>query len=80
MKKGLIILALLCLSGLMMQAAEQDDVKGAHPYKADENENISEKISHWSLTPHVGFNYFDGDFNSEMKHAIAIPNAGLDLE
>ena len=24
--------------------------------------------------------YFDGDFNSEMQHAIWFPNAGLDLE
>lgn len=80
MKKGLFILTLLCFSGLMLQAAEQTDVKGAHPYKVDENETISDKISHWSLTPHVGFNYFDGDFNSEKKHAFAIPNAGLDLE
>ena len=80
MKKGLFILSLFCLSGLMMQAAEQEDVKGAHPYKVEENENASDQFAHWSLTPHIGFNYFDGDFNSEMKHAIAIPTAGLDVE
>lgn len=78
MKKGIIILSFLCFSGLMM--AQEQEVKGAHPYKVEENEHASDKFSHWSLTPHVGFNYFDGDFNSEMKHAIAIPNAGLDLE
>ncbi|MBR2165914.1 MAG: OmpA family protein [Paludibacteraceae bacterium] len=79
MKKGLIIVSLLCLSvGMMAQQAE--GAKGAHPYKVDENENVAEKFSHVSLTPHIGFNYFDGDFNSEMKHGVAIPNAGLDLE
>ncbi|MBR6492576.1 MAG: OmpA family protein [Paludibacteraceae bacterium] len=79
MKKGLFILSLLCISAAMM-AQGTDKVKGAHPYKVAENETIAEKFSHVSLTPHVGFNYFDGDFNSEMKHAVAIPNAGLDIE
>lgn len=78
MKKGLFILSFLCLSGLLM--AQEQEVKGAHPYKVEENKNASGEFSHWSLTPHVGFNYFDGDFNSEMKHAVALPNAGLDLE
>lgn len=83
MKKGLFILSLLCLSVcLMAQNAEQKDQKqkGAHPYKVAENENASPEFSHWSLTPHVGFNYFDGDFGWEMTHAIHYPNAGLDLE
>ena len=80
MKKSLFIISLLCFSMVMVAKEEKDDVKGAHPYKVDENENVAEEFAHWSLTPHVGFNYFDGDFNSEMKHAIAIPNAGLDVE
>ena len=63
-----------------MAQGKKEDVKGAHPYKVDENEEVVQEFSHWSLTPHVGFNYFDGDFHSEMKHAIAIPNAGLDVE
>lgn len=81
MKKSLLIVSLLCFSVAMLAAEEKEDVKGAHPYKVAENEEgVAEEFSHWSLTPHVGFNYFDGDFNSEMQHAIAIPNAGLDLE
>ena len=80
MKKSLFILSLLCFSMVMMAKEKEDDVKGAHPYKVDENEEVAQEFAHWSLTPHVGFNYFDGDFNSEMQHAIAIPNAGLDLE
>lgn len=81
MKKSLLIASLLCFSaGLMAQEAQTEKVKGAHPYKVEENEEIATAYSHWSLTPHFGFNYFDGDFNSEMQHAIWFPNAGLDLE
>ena len=80
MKKNLILISLLCFSAAVMAQGKKEDVKGAHPYKVDENEEVVPEFSHWSLTPHVGFNYFDGDFHSEMKHAIAIPNAGLDVE
>ena len=80
MKKHILTLSLLCFALTMMAQGSQQKVKGAHPYKTSENEKVAEELSHWSLTPHVGFNYFDGDFNSEMKHAIAVPNAGLDLE
>ena len=80
MKKSILTLSLLCIAlGIMAQSSQQK-VKGAHPYKTSENEQVAEELAHWSLTPHIGFNYFDGDFNSEMKHAIAIPNAGLDIE
>ena len=80
MKKSFILISILCFSVATMAQSKQEDVKGAHPYKVDENEEVVQEFSHWSLTPHVGFNYFDGDFNSEIKHAVAIPNAGLDLE
>ena len=80
MKKSLFIISLLCFSMVMVAKEKEDDVKGAHPFKVDENEEVAEEFAHWSLTPHVGFNYFDGDFNSEMQHAVAIPNAGLDVE
>lgn len=80
MKKSLFIVSLLCFSVALFAQEKSEDVKGAHPYKVEENEEVSQEFAHWCLTPHVGFNYFDGDFNSEMKHAIAIPTAGLDLE
>ena len=81
MKKSILLVSLLFLSiGIMAQEEQAEKIKGAHPYKVAENENIAQSYSHWSLTPHIGFNYFDGDFRSEMKHAIAIPNAGLDIE
>ena len=80
MKKSLILISLFCFSAAMMAQEVQEDVKGAHPYKIEENEEVVQEFSHWCLTPHIGFNYFDGDFHSEMKHAVAIPNAGLDLE
>lgn len=80
MKKSIFILSLLCVSVLAWAQDSQQKVKGAHPYKVSENEKVAPEFAHWSLTPHIGFNYFDGDFNSEKKHAFAIPNAGLDVE
>lgn len=79
MKKGLFILSLLCFSGIMM-AQEVQEIKGAHPYKLSENEEVAPKFAHWSIIPHIGFNAFDGDFNNEMKHNVSIPNAGLGIE
>ena len=77
MRKTILFISMLCLSVALLA---QEKVKGAHPYKTEENEVVASKLAHWSLTPHVGFNYFDGDFNYEMKHSIAVPNAGLDIE
>ena len=63
------------------QAQKQsEDVKGAHPYKVEENKEIAQEFAHWSLIPHAGFNAFDGDFTSEMKHCVAVPAAGVALE
>ena len=81
MKKGLFILTLLCVSGLMMaQEAEQPKVKGAHPYRVSENEVVAPELAHWSLIPHIGLNVFDGDFDSEKKSALGVPSLGLALE
>ena len=85
MKKSLLIMSLLCLSVALMAADKKTDkkdgVKGAHPYKVEENEGgVVEEYAHWSIIPHVGFNAFDGDFSSEMKHNLAVPSAGLGLE
>ena len=80
MKKGLFILSMLCFSGLMMAQEVQETIKGAHPYKLEENEQIAPEFAHWSIIPHIGFNAFDGDFNNEMKHNVSIPNAGLGIE
>ena len=82
MRKSLLILLVLCL--VMPLAAQKRTTKqkpkGAHPFKEAENKNVATELSHWSLTPHIGFNVFDGDFNSEMKTSVAVPTAGLDLE
>ena len=80
MKKHILFFSLLCFALPLMAQKSEQKVKGAHPYKTSENEKVAEELAHWSLTPHVGFNYFDGDFSGEMKHAIAVPNAGLDIE
>lgn len=71
---------MLCFSGLMMAQEVQETIKGAHPYKLEENEQIAPEFAHWSIIPHIGFNAFDGDFNNEMKHNVSIPNAGLGIE
>ena len=81
MKKSLFLILLLGLSVALTAAGQEDEVKGAHPFKLEENENgVAEEFAHWSLIPHVGFNAFDGDFNSEMKHNVSIPNGGLAIE
>lgn len=81
MKKGLFILSLLVASVAMVaQENGEVKVKGAHPYRTAENEVVVEEFAHWSIIPHIGFNAFDGDFNSEMKHCVSLPNAGIGLE
>jgi len=89
MKKGLLIVSVLCFAfASALQAKEQknqsqepDSIKGVHPYKLEENEKgIKSELAHWSIIPHIGFNAFDGDFTSEMKHNVAIPSAGLAVE
>ena len=62
------------------QPQQPKEVKGVHPYKVEENQVVSEEYAHWSLIPHAGFNAFDGDFTSEMKHNVAVPAAGVALE
>ena len=82
MKKSIFIVSLLCLSlaSFAQETLYEEEVKGAHPYKVEENENVAEEFAHWSLIPHAGFSSFDGDFTSEMKHSVAVPAAGLALE
>lgn len=93
MKKGLLIVSLLCFC---LVAVAQDDAAGgrqrsrnnsnendtigAHPYDLEQNTVVAPEFSHWSLVGHVGFNATDGDFTSEAKHPIGYPSAGLDVE
>lgn len=60
--------------------AEENSQKGKHPWKEDENKNISPFFSNWSISLDAGFNSYDGDFNSEMKHAVYAPAVGLGVE
>ena len=82
MKKSIFIVSLLCfsLASFAQEMLYEEQVKGAHPYKVEENENVAEEFAHWSLIPHAGFSSFDGDFTSEMKYSVAVPAAGLALE
>lgn len=57
-----------------------DEIKGAHPWKTEENKQIATDYSHWSLLFNAGFNSFDGDFNAEMLHPVYAPALGLDVE
>lgn len=61
-------------------AVVQETAKGVHPWNAEENANAVPHFSNWSLILDVGFNSFDGDFNSEMKHPIGYPAVGLGVE
>ena len=82
MNKKVLLACGLMLCSLVMFAAEQtDEPKGAHPWKLEENANgIAPKFAHWTLVLEGGFNSFDGDFNSEMKHPVWAPAAGFGLE
>lgn len=89
MKKSLLVISLLCFAAITTFAQEQaqefaqeqnEEVKGAHPYKLEENKEVAKEFAHWSLIPHFGFSSFDGDFTSEMKHTVAVPAAGVSLE
>ena len=80
-------IAALSLVGTFMYAQEADTVslaeeteKGVHPWNAEENVNAIPQFSHWSLILDAGFNAFDGDFSSEMKHPIGYPTVGFGIE
>lgn len=85
MKKSLLIIALICSSAVMFaqgkaKESEQDSIKGYHPYKVEENRKFQEEFAHWSVTPRIGFNLFDGDFTSEKKHAVSFPSVGISVD
>ena len=92
MKKSLFVLSVLCFSATLMaqeyleypaytsSQASPEESKGAHPYRVEQNEDAVPVFSHWSLIPQIGFNIFDGDFNSEMSHSISYPNGGIAVE
>lgn len=71
---------LLLFAGVLAIHAQEDEVKGAHPWKSSENKNFATELSHWSLIFDAGFNTFDGDFSSEMKHPVGVPAVGLGVE
>ena len=91
MKRHILIISMLCIAmSLMAQETKKTftvvdgdtiQLKGAHPWRNSENRHgIIRDFSHWSISPMIGFNIFDGDFNKEMKHAIYGPSVGLMAE
>jgi len=85
MKKLFAFVSALVVS-LAVFAEDYETIKGYHPYNENENREVVELYSHWSLIPHIGFSAFDGDFNYKqtagigMAHPISYPTAGLSLE
>ena len=80
MKK--LLFTWLALVAFLPLFAQKDSlaVKGYHPYDTIQNAHVARRNANWSIIPHIGFNVFDGDFNSEMKHPVSFPSAGLDIE
>ena len=80
MKK--LLFTLLALMAFVPLWAQEDTllVQGYHPYDTLQNTHVARRNANWSIIPHIGFNVFDGDFNSEMKHPVSYPSAGLDIE
>lgn len=60
--------------------ANSEEAKGIHPWNDAKNTNVVSEFSHWSLLLEAGFNAYDGDFNTEMKHPVGFPSAGVSLE
>jgi outer membrane protein OmpA-like peptidoglycan-associated protein/opacity protein-like surface antigen len=79
MKKVLFTLLVLSAS-LVATAQEELQPKGFHPWDTVQNHNVAKEYAHWSITPHIGFNYFSGDFNSEMRHGFMAPSVGFGAE
>ncbi len=73
-------LALLFLPTAFVCAESTDTPKGAHPWNVSQNKSIATETSHWSLILNAGFNSFDGDYRSEMKHPVYAPAVGLGVE
>ncbi len=76
----LLVFVLSTLVGTAYAQQSDSEVRGAHPWKVDENKEVAQEISHWSLLIDAGFNSFDGDFNSEMKFPVWAPSASLGVE
>lgn len=80
-KSILAVLALVLTLGLYAAEQEETQLKGAHPYDLEENASgVAPEFTRWTLGLSAGFNSFDGDFASEMKHPIWMPSAALSLE
>lgn len=89
MKRTILIISMLCFAMSFMAqevqdvqevqgVQEQNELKGAHPWRNEENENgIIEDYTHWSIAPMIGLNVFDGDFSSERRHAVGFPSLGF---
>ena len=81
MYKKIYYALLILLCSTSMYAAETEERRGAHPWKLEQNEHgVAPEFAHWTIALDAGFNSFDGDFSSEMKHPVWVPAIGLALE
>lgn len=74
------VIFLACSVTYAQENSNEEPSKGVHPYDLEKNTNVAPEISHWSLLFDAGFNLFDGDFNTEMDHAVYAPSLGLGVE
>ena len=76
-----LIVSMTFVYGATHAEEVMDTPKGVHPFKVSENEtDVATDFAYWSLIFDAGFNSFDGDFNSEMKHPVYAPSVGVGLE
>lgn len=91
MKRHILIISMLCIAMSFMAKETKPtyvvvdgdtiQLKGAHPWRNAENEHgIIRDFTHLSISPMIGLNVFDGDFQSEKKHAICGPSLGMTFE
>lgn len=80
MRGRFFIILLAGIFTLNAMAQKSSEVKGAHPYNTAENKHVATDCSHWSLIFDGGFNSFDGDFSSEMKHPVYAPTVRMGIE
>jgi len=85
MKKIAALVCAFCLSASLMaqeeEVANQQPIKGIHPYKLEQNAVIAREHSNWSLIPYAGVNWFFGDFSrAEYRTNFFYPTLGLAVE
>jgi len=86
MRKFVSLLCILCVAVAAFAQTDSTQVeeKGIHPFKLEQNTNVSWDRARWSIIPYVGVNLFDGDFKSNeykgLFGLVSYPTLGLGVE